>query len=100
MASFQDQYGIRLSREAKTMRWGEFCDLLAGISPDTPLGRIVAIRAEDDPEVLKQFTPEQRRIRNRWRTKQAEQVSEQDLNVFLKTMQDAFAHMAGGGESG
>ena len=82
------------------MRWGEFCDLLSGISPDTPLGRVVAVRAEDDPEVVKLFTPAQRRIRNQWRSRQAKQVSEQDLNAFLRTMQDAFAQMAGGGEDG
>lgn len=99
MASFQEQYGIRLSKDAETMRWGEFCDLMSGISPETPLGRIVAIRSEDDPEVLKRFTPDQRRIRTQWRTRQAKQVSEQDLEKFLKKMQDAFAHMAGGEET-
>lgn len=82
------------------MRWGEFCDLLSGISPDTPLGRVVAVRAEDDPEVVKSFTPGQRRLRNQWRSRQAKQVSEQDLNAFLCTMQRAFASMAGGGENG
>lgn len=82
------------------MRWGEFCDLLAGISPDTPLGRVVAVRAEDDPEVVKSFTPGQRRLRSQWRSRQAKQVSEQDLNAFLRTMQRAFASMAGGGEDG
>ena len=44
------------------MKWDEFKDLLTGIGPETPLGRIVAIRAEDDKEMLKQFTPEQNRI--------------------------------------
>ena len=45
------------------MPWREFKQLLTGIGPDTPLGRIVAIRCEDDKDVLKNFTPDQRRIR-------------------------------------
>ena len=34
-----------------------------GIGPDTSLGRIVSIRLEDDNEVIKEFTPEQKEIR-------------------------------------
>ena len=44
------------------MTWDEFRDLLVGISPETPLGRIVSIRAEEDKEVLKHFTKEQLRM--------------------------------------
>lgn len=40
------------------MPWDEFSDLLSGIGPDTALGRIVAIRAEEDEEILKHFTPD------------------------------------------
>lgn len=32
------------------MGWGEFCSLLSGIDADTPLGRVVLIRAETDQE--------------------------------------------------
>ena len=56
------------------MSWDEFSDLLSGIGPDTALGRIVVIRAEEDEEILKHFTPEQCRIRREWRTKQAKKV--------------------------
>lgn len=48
------------------MSWNEFCSLLSGIMPDTPLGRIVAIRAESDPKVIKEFSKDQRAIRNEW----------------------------------
>ena len=34
--------------------------------PETPLGRIVGIRAEKDPKVIKEFTKEQKKIRNDW----------------------------------
>lgn len=48
------------------MSWGEFCTLLSGIMPETPLGQIVSIRAEKDPKRIKEFTKDQRRIRNDW----------------------------------
>lgn len=68
MASFQAQYGIRLSKQLDTMKWDEFRALLIGIGPETPLGRVVSVRAEEDEDVLKYFTVEQNRIRNEWRT--------------------------------
>lgn len=34
------------------MKWEEFRDLLVGIAPDTALGRIVSVRAEDRKEYL------------------------------------------------
>lgn len=48
------------------MLWPEFCSLLSGLMHDTPLGTIVGIRSEKDNEKLKNFTPEQRKIRNDW----------------------------------
>ena len=45
------------------MKWDEFKDMLSGLGPDTPLGRMVSIRSEDDPEILELFSPEQKRIR-------------------------------------
>lgn len=51
------------------MSYSEFCTLLSGIMPDTPLGQIVSIRAEKDKEVIKHFTPEQKRIRAEWRNR-------------------------------
>ena len=78
------------------MSWDEFTDLLSGISPDTALGRIVAIRAEEDKDILKHFTPEQRRIRNEWRTRQAQKISPEERDKFLESMKQAFIDMAGG----
>lgn len=79
------------------MRWEEFRDLLAGLSADTALGRVVAIRAEDDPEVLKRFTPQQRAMRAAWHNRMARQRSAEDTAQFIATLQQAFARMAGGG---
>lgn len=94
-ASFQTQYGIRLSRELNGMKWNEFCMLLSGLQPETPLGRIVSIRAEDDKEILQHFSKEQRRIRSEWRNKQAKMVSVNERDAFLEQMKQAFIKMAG-----
>lgn len=51
------------------MDWGEFCTLLKGIMYKTPLGQVVSIRSEEDKDILKNFTKEQHRIRNEWKTK-------------------------------
>ena len=51
------------------MSWTEFKQMLVGIDNKTALGRIIAIRAEDDKEILKTFTKEQHRIRNEWKEK-------------------------------
>lgn len=56
------------------MTWDEFCTLLAGIMPETPLGQIVQIRCETDREKLKNFSPEQHRIRNEWRSRELKQA--------------------------
>lgn len=96
VASFQTQYGIRLSRELKGMKWSEFRALLCGLSPETPLGRIVSIRSEDDKEILKHFSKEQKRIRSKWRNRNAERVSEKELAVMLEQLKQGFIAMAGG----
>lgn len=96
VATFQTQYGIRLSKELKGMKWSEFKALLCGISPETPLGRIVSIRAEDNKETLKHFTKEQRRIRSEWRNKRAKNVSNEELENVLEQLKQGFIAMAGG----
>jgi len=97
VSSFQAQYGLRLSREIDTMSWGEFKQLLIGISPDTPLGRIVSIRSETDKNVLKHFSKEQKRIRNEWLAKKNKIISEKDMEKVLEGFKQMFISMAGGG---
>ncbi len=100
VSSFQSQYGIRLSRELPAgMKWEEFRDLLVGIGPDTALGRVVAIRAEDRKEILENFTPEQHRVRNAWQSRHAEFVkahtSKAQVDAQMQAMKMAFMRMAG-----
>lgn len=96
VASFRAQYGLRLRGELADMPWDEFQDLLAGLGNDTPLGRIVAIRSESDPEILKQFSPEQHRIRNEWQRRLAKQKTPEQTMAALEGIKKALIAMAGG----
>lgn len=76
------------------MKWDEFVSLLSGISADSPLGRLVQIRLENDKDVLKHFTSSQHKIRNKWRTRQVKAVTTQDIDTFLEQMKQAFISMS------
>lgn len=89
------QYGIRLRDEAD-MPWDEFQTLLAGIMPKTPLGQIVSIRTEEDKEILKHFTPQQRRLRSEWQRRQAERMSEAEKQQVIAQLERAFSRAYGG----
>lgn len=78
------------------MSWDEFKTLLSGVGPKTPLGRIVSIRSETDKEVLKDFTPEMRKIRSEWLNRNAKKKSAEERDRFVEAMRQAFIAMAGG----
>ena len=97
-SSFAQQYGIRLRQESD-MSWDEFCTLLSGLKSDTPLGNIVSIRSETDKNILKNFTPQQRKIRSEWQRRKAKKIVnmdqyKQDMQMFEKM----FASLAKAGE--
>lgn len=100
-SSFTSQYGIRLRNEPD-MSWDEFCTLLSGLLPETPLGYIVQIRSENDREKLKHFTPEQKRIRAAWRTRnmKIENMTDEQKAKTIADVERMFAAMFGGGANG
>ena len=83
-ASFLEQYGIRLCET--DMSWREFADLLACLSADTALGRIVSIRSENDPEVLKNFTKGQKDIRQEWRENHRKEQTKAEYNASMQSL--------------
>ena len=83
-ASFLEQYGIRLSET--DMSWREFSNLLACLSADTALGRIVSIRSENDPEILKNFTKGQKDIRNEWRENHRKEQTKTEYNASMQSL--------------
>ena len=96
-ASFAQQYGIRLRRE-DDMSWDEFITLLSGINGDTPLGRIVSIRAETDPEAIKRFSQSEKKIRNEWRTRHRKIITDkQEYEAAMSGFLEMFKSIAKGG---
>lgn len=76
------------------MSWGEFCTMLSGIMPKTPLGQMVSIRSEENEDMLKNFTKEQHKIRNEWRNRQTEEftesTSDEEKEQMVKSVQEVF----------
>lgn len=77
------------------MSWAEFRQLLSGLDAETPLGRMVSIRAEKDPKRLKEFTPEMRRIRSDWLRKKAKTMSRKAAADAIEGFRQMFIQMAG-----
>lgn len=89
-SSFLKQYGIRI-RQDDDMSWSEFCSLLSGLMADTPLGQVVAIRAEKDMKVIKKFSKEQKRIYDQWklgRAKERKKDKKAYMDYWLKVQQE------------
>lgn len=64
---------------------------------DTPLGRVVWARSENNEDMLKSFTPEQKQIRQEWRdfqyqsaTKISEEEQRKQIDMFEKMFESMF----------
>lgn len=83
------------------MSWDEFCSLLSGLNEKTALGRIVSIRAENDPKIVREFSPEQKRIRSEWgkflasrQTKANQAMSRKEYDDKINAIVYAFKSMS------
>lgn len=92
-ASFAADYHIRLRNE-KDMSWGEFVSLLQGLSSESPLGRLISVRRENDKNMLKGFSPEQKAVRNEWRSRQRKKASNNDFAVMQIDQFEMFCKQA------
>lgn len=93
-SSLKTQYGYSIRKEISDLDWGELISDIAGLNGETPLGNIVRIRKETDPEALKRFTPEENRIRNEWLRKSVSQISEENYNTAMENIKNMFKSMA------
>lgn len=60
VASFQMQYGMDLSDPKVNLHWWHFLDLLAGLSDDTPIMRVIQVRTADLPSGKDEATRKRR----------------------------------------
>lgn len=92
VSSFLSQYGLRIrTREFETVSWDEFRSLLAGISPETALGRVVAIRSETNEDVIKHFTRDQKRIHDEWKDQRASAMTPEDFGTSMAKLERMMA---------
>ena len=100
ISSFLTQYGLRIrTKEFETVSWDEFRSLLAGLSPETPLGRMVAIRSESDNNVIEHFTADQKKIWNAWRNRKAENMTQTEYDQQMIELERMMAALCGGGRN-
>lgn len=80
----------------RKMPWDEFCNLLATLGKDTPLVQTALIRKETDPDVIKNFTEEQKEENRRWREKirekYAQNINEQDVEAKYALLRSLFGN--------
>ena len=72
--------------------------MLSGLSGDSPLGRVVQIRLENDENMLKHFTPYQRKIRSLWRNRMTKHTNQKDYDFTMTQLKNMFLTIALGGE--
>jgi hypothetical protein len=96
-ASITQQYGIRMRYEPD-MKWDEFCSLVSGLLGDTPLGNIVQIRAETDPDRIKSMNSHEKSIRNAWfsRESKKKQINKELYMEKMKQLENAMKSIARG----
>jgi len=86
-------------RKEPNIALAEFMSLLSGLSGETPLGRVVAIRMEKDPKVIKKFGDWERRTRTEWARFKAQHLGQNAHEVHDtsngKTAQGVFKELFG-----
>lgn len=66
------------------MPWSEFATLLSALNAETPLGRVVSIRTENDRDVIRSWPPEVRQIRTDWHLKRTMRLKQNQPDVARK----------------
>ena len=100
--SIATQYGI-LPKDQGDLPYPEWSKLVSGLMDNTPLGRVVAVRGEQDPKNIAQMSPWQRNIRSEWRSfvaSKAAQKTPEELRAQMVSLERMLAKMFGGGGNG
>lgn len=93
--SLTAQYGI-LPYMQDNLPYRDWCSLVEGLSSDSPLGKVIAIRAETDRQQIEQMTPAQKKIRQEWSrflSQTATRGNEQDQKKQMEQLQQALKTM-------
>ena len=97
--SIATQYGI-LPKDQSDLPYPEWSKLVSGLMDNTPLGRVVAVRGEEDRKIIAQMSPWQRKIRSEWQSFVASktvQKSRKELMAQMADLEQMLAKAFGGG---
>lgn len=97
--SIATQYGILPDAQGE-LSYPEWAKLVSGLMDNTPLGRVVSVRGENDPKAIAQMGPWQRRIRAEWQrftAKRAAQRPREELSAQMADLEKMLAKAFGGG---
>ena len=90
--SIAKQYGV-LPAQQKEISWKDWKKLVSGLMDDTPLGRVVAVRSEQDRDRIKQFSPWQQQIRAEWVAFRTNRILEVTPETELRQQMDSLEKM-------
>lgn len=98
--SIATQYGVLPAAQAD-LPYPEWAKLVGGLLDDTPLGRVVAVRAERDPKAISRMSPWAKRIRSEWQAHRArcrlQSATPTQLRHEMEGLEKSLAKMFGGG---
>lgn len=93
--SIATQYGV-LPSQQEDLKYSDWEKMVSGLMPKTPLGQIVSIRCEKDPNMLKHFTAEQKRIRADWAAYRLRHRVKREGMSGVEELEKMIASMFGG----
>ena len=93
--SIAKQYGV-LPSDQENLKYSDWSKMVGGLMDDTPLGHAVGVRSETDKDIIKNYTKEQRAVRDEWSRFLASRVtakefSEADWGEQMAELEKAFA---------
>ena len=94
--SIAKQYHI-LPSQQEELSYSDWAKLVSGLMNDTPLGKVVEIRSEDDAEIIKNMTKEQLAIRSEWQSFVNSHItySEEDMQKQSEMLEKMMASLFG-----
>lgn len=94
--SIAKQYHI-LPSQQEELSYSDWAKLVSGLMNDTPLGKMVEIRSEDDAEIIKNMTKDQLAIRSEWQSFVNSHItySEEDIQKQSEMLEKMMASLFG-----
>lgn len=79
------------------MSYNDWAKLVSGLMNDTPLGKIIEIRSEDDADIIKNMNSEQLAIRNEWQEFRMSQTvySKEEMRMQSEMLEKMMAELFG-----